>query len=77
MSGHGSGNCHLWADEMGAATTTLPALKISVRGGGTALTLIQLVGIHRKTHRTARLTPVKASITENPVKAFCFRLFLD
>src|SRR3954470_11099620 len=54
---------------MGAALGALAALEIAARGRGAALAGPELVGIHRKTHRTAGLAPVEASVDEDGVQA--------
>src|ERR1700687_6038763 len=61
---------------MGAALEALTAFEITVRGRGAALFGVELVGIHRQTHRAARLTPVESGLDEDLVEAFGFRLFL-
>src|SRR5690349_404618 len=55
---------------------TLAALEIAVRGRGTALFRRQLVRIHGKAHRAARLAPFEARLDEDLVEAFGFRLLL-
>src|SRR5260370_8325271 len=67
---------HRRRDQMGAALKTLAALEIAVRGRGAALFGFQLVGIHRKAHRAARLAPFEPGLDENLVEAFGFRLLL-
>src|SRR5882757_6039044 len=62
--------------QMGAALKALAALEIAVRGRGAALFGVELVGIHRQTHRAARLAPVESGFDEDLVEAFGFRLFL-
>src|SRR5437868_6140851 len=67
---------HCRRDQMRAAFKTLAALEIAVRGRGTALFGPELVGVHRKAHRAARLAPFEAGLDENLVEAFGFRLLL-
>src|SRR5216117_3239979 len=68
---------HCRRDQMRAAFKTLAALEIAVRGRGTALFGFQLVGVHRKAHRTARLAPFESGLDEDLVEAFGFRLLLN
>src|SRR5580693_8961058 len=57
MPGNRGGRRHRRRHQMGAALETLPALEIAGRGGSAALFGQQLVGIHCKAHRAARLAP--------------------
>src|SRR3569623_3526581 len=61
---------------MGAALEALTALEVTVRGRSATLFRRQLVGIHRKAHRAARLAPLEAGLDEDLVEAFGFRLLL-
>src|ERR1700674_5574643 len=61
---------------MRAALESLAALEVTVRGRGAALFRFQLVGVHRKAHRAARLAPFESGVDENLVEAFGFRLLL-
>src|SRR4051812_23167720 len=63
---------HRRRDQMGAALKSLAAFKVAVRGGGAALFGRELVGIHRKAHRAARLAPFESGAHENLVEAFGF-----
>src|SRR6267143_653797 len=67
---------HGWRHQMGAALKSLTALEIAVRGRSAALFRRQLVGVHRQTHRAARLAPLEAGLDEDLVEALGFRLFL-
>src|ERR1700692_3803982 len=67
---------HRRRHQVGATLKTLAALEIAVRGRGAALFGVELVGIHRQTHRAARLAPVESGLDEDLVEAFGFRLFL-
>src|SRR6476661_7691574 len=60
---------------MGAALEALTALEVAVRGRGAALARLELVGIHRKTHRAAGLAPVEAGGLEDLVEPFGLGLF--
>mmetsp|Transcript_95484 Transcript_95484/g.139439 ORF Transcript_95484/g.139439 Transcript_95484/m.139439 type:complete len:365 (+) Transcript_95484:1214-2308(+) len=62
---------------MRAPTVALAALKVAVGSGGAALSGLQLVGVHGKTHGTAGLPPIKTSLDENLVKTLTNRLLLD
>lgn len=77
MTGDCGGGGHGRRNEMRTALETLTALEITVRRGRTALARLQPVVIHGKTHRAARLAPVKTGSPENLVEAFRFRLLLD
>src|SRR5258706_11957354 len=74
------GNCrrrrHCRRHQVGAAFKSLAALEIAVRGRGAALFRLELVGVHRKAHRAARLAPLEAGLDENLVEALGFRLLL-
>src|SRR6185437_13744036 len=63
-------------NQVGAALETLTALEIAVRGRGAALLRLQLVRVHGKAHRAARLAPIKARLDEDLVEAFGLRLLL-
>src|SRR6266446_10706978 len=67
---------HCRRDQMGAALESLAALEIAIRGRGAALFGFQLVGVHRKAHRAARLAPFEAGLDEDLVEAFGFGLLL-
>src|SRR5690606_15187584 len=62
--GEMAGDCrsggHCRADQMGAPTAALTAFKVTVTGGGAALTRIQAVVVHRQTHGAARQAPLEA-----------------
>jgi aromatic-L-amino-acid decarboxylase len=62
--------------EMRAALEALAALEVAVRGRGAALARLQLVGVHGKAHRAARLAPVEAGGLEDLVEAFGLGLLL-
>src|SRR5216684_8682335 len=74
MPGDGRRRRHRRRHQMGAALESLTALEIAVRGGGAALFRRQLVGVHRQTHRAARLAPFEACLYEDLVEAFGFGL---
>src|SRR5215210_8066701 len=59
---------------MCAATLTLPALKISVRGRCAPLSWRQLIRIHAETHRAARLSPFRSCGGEDLAETFRFSL---
>ena len=59
---------------MSPAFVALTALEITVGGGGAALTLGQLVGVHRQTHGTPCQTPFETGLFEDVGQAFFFRL---
>src|SRR5437773_282800 len=56
---------HRRANEMGAASTTLPTFEIAVAGRGAALTCSQCITIHSNTHATTSLAPLKTCIAED------------
>src|SRR6266403_4312338 len=70
MPGNRRGGRHRGRNEMSPALKTLAALKIAVRGRGAALFRRQLVGVHGKAHRAARLAPFKTGLDEDLVEAF-------
>src|SRR5690242_4731685 len=70
MSGNRGSCSHRRRNEMRAALIALAALEIAVRGRGAALAGRELVGIHRKTHRAARLAPFKTGLDEDLVETF-------
>src|SRR5215510_9873362 len=72
MPGDRRGGRHRRRDEVGAALEALAALEIAVRGGSAALLRLQLVRVHGKAHRAARLAPFEASCNEDLVEAFGF-----
>src|SRR4051812_36684471 len=49
---------HRGADEVGAASGTLAALEIAVRGAGRALAGGELVGVHGQAHAASGLPPL-------------------
>src|SRR4051794_14778337 len=49
----------------GAASLALAAFEVAVTGRDTILTWLQLIAVHRDTHRAARLAPVAAGVAEN------------
>src|SRR6185503_8066185 len=68
---------HGRAHQMRARAAALAALEIAVRGGGAALAVADLVGVHREAHRAARLAPLEAGLDEHTVEAFLLCLFFD
>src|SRR6056297_4209423 len=50
---------------MGAPTAALAAFQIAVRGGSTALTGAELIGVHGKAHRTPGKTPFEPRLLED------------
>src|SRR6059058_4307677 len=66
--------CHRRADQVGAATGTLAALKVAVAGGGAALAGLEAVGVHRQAHRAAGLAPFEARSLKDQVEAFALGL---
>src|SRR5579862_7630908 len=62
---------------MRAPAAALPAFEIAVRGRGAMLAREQLVGIHRKAHRAARLAPLKARRDEDLVETLFLGLLFD
>src|SRR5712692_7098058 len=61
---------HHRADQMRAAAATLPAFKVAVARGSTALAWSQYVGVHAQAHRTTCLAPFESSFSENLIDAF-------
>src|SRR6202034_3093252 len=60
----------------GSTLEALTALEVTVGRRGAALLGLELVRVHRKAHRATRLAPIEASLGENLVQAFGFRLLL-
>src|SRR5262245_24862625 len=69
--GHGGG------DEVRTASFALAAFEIAVARAGAALTRLQLVRVHRQTHRAARFAPLEARFFEDAVETFLLSLPLD
>src|SRR5213594_2895387 len=67
---------HGRAHQMGAPAAALAAFEIAVRGRGTTLAGLELVGVHRQAHGTAGLAPFETSLEEDPVEAFLLGLVL-
>src|SRR5690606_26673816 len=61
----------------GATALPLPAFEVAIRGGGTTLARVQTVGVHGKTHGTARLTPFETGLEKDLVQPFLFGLLFD
>src|SRR5690606_33865449 len=74
MSGDCSGCSHCWGHQMGAALEALAPLEVAVRGRSATLARLQAIVVHRKAHRAARFTPVKARRNEDLVQPFRFSL---
>src|SRR5690242_2061690 len=70
VSGDGRRGRHRRRHQVRTSLVTLPALEVAVRGRGAALARRELVGVHRQTHRAARLAPVEAGGLEYLVEAF-------
>src|SRR5690606_41358348 len=64
MACHRCGSGHGRADQVGATALPLPAFEVATRGGGTTLARVQTVGVHGKTHGTARLTPFETGLED-------------
>src|SRR5690606_8314724 len=62
---------------MSAPAKALPPLEVPVRRGSTMLARQQLVGIHRQTHRTARLAPLQTGGVIELVETFALGLRFD
>src|SRR5580698_9631924 len=76
VAGDGSGGGHLGREEMCAASATLAAFEVAVRGGGAAFAWLQDVGVHTEAHAAAGLAPLEAGGLEDEVEAFFFGLML-
>src|SRR5690606_173733 len=66
---HGCGGRHERGHEVGPAALALPAFEVAVRGGGAALTRLQLVRVHAEAHRATRLPPFGTRVDEDLVQA--------
>src|SRR5450755_1607371 len=66
------GRCrrHHRADQMSSPTASLPTFKISIAGGGAALSRLQNVRIHAQAHRASRLPPFEPGILKNAMQPF-------
>src|SRR4051812_25544159 len=67
-TGDGGGRGHQWRDEVRAAALALPAFEVAVRGGGAALTGLELVGVHAQAHGAARAAPLPAGLLEHHIE---------
>src|SRR6185503_8408692 len=76
MAGNGGRNRHGGAHQMRTPAAPLPALEIAVRGRRATLPRLEPVGVHRKTHRAARLAPLESGGEEYLVEPFGLRLLL-
>src|SRR5690242_2847853 len=65
--------CHHRADQVRAASTTLPAFEVAVAGGGAPLAGLQDIGIHSQAHRAARFAPLESCGAKNFVQSFPLR----
>ena len=74
MPGDRRSRCHFRIHQMGASALPLPPFEITIGSRGTALTRFQLVVVHRETHRTTRLAPLKSRRDKNLVQPFLFGL---
>jgi len=72
MTGNRSRCRHCRRHQVRAALVTLTPFKIAVRSRCAALARLQLVGVHRKAHRAARLAPLEARILEDLVEPLGF-----
>ena len=54
---------------MRASARTLPTFEVAVRRGRATLAGLEHVWIHTQAHRAARVAPLEAGVTEDPVKA--------
>jgi hypothetical protein len=61
---------------VGAATLALTAFEVTIRCTCAALSWLQNVRVHPKTHRATWFTPLKSSIYENGMQPFCLGLLL-
>src|SRR5450631_242341 len=76
MSGDRRCRRHRGRYQVRAALVALAAFEVAVRCGGAAFARLELVRVHRKAHRAARLAPVEAGGLENFVEPFGFRHLL-
>ena len=65
MASDGSRRSHGRTDQVGATSSALPALKVAIAGGGTALSLGELIAIHGDTHAATRLSPLEPRLAED------------
>src|ERR1700722_19790567 len=77
MAGHGGRNGHRRAEQMRAHPAALAADEVAGRGRRDALGGQAGVAIHADTHRTARLAPFEAGLTEDLVEPLRLGLLLD
>src|SRR5437660_8375674 len=71
-----SGSSHCWRNQMSPSLVALASFEVSIGRRSTTFSRRELVGVHCKTHRAARLAPVETGGREYLVEAFGFRLQL-
>ncbi len=74
MARNCSGSSHGGAHQVCTSQGALPALEITVGGGGAALARVQAVFVHAQAHGAARLAPFKTGLRKNLVQAFLLGL---
>ena len=62
---------------MGASAAALASFEVAVGGAGSPFPWLELVGIHRQTHRATWFTPVETRSPKDLVQSFVFGLFFD
>ena len=77
LAGNGSSGGHGRRHQMGTATSTLTAFKVTVGGTGTSLLGREDIGVHTQAHGASRLSPIETGIGEDLVKALSFGLLLN
>src|SRR4030095_9847503 len=65
MPGHGGGDRHRGAHEMGSPARTLAALEVAVRRRRATLARLEPVGAHRHTHHAARAARIEHTLAEH------------
>jgi hypothetical protein len=73
----GGSDHHRTHQNRAARGGTLPTLEVAIRRTRANFVSAEAVGVHRKTHGTARIAPLKTGITENFVETELFRLLCD
>src|SRR5215210_3720458 len=73
MSRDCRGHGHGWTHQMGAPSSALTALEISIGCRRATLTNAEYVFIHAQAHRTTRIAPLEAGVGKDSIQSFALR----
>src|SRR5690242_6079248 len=73
----GAGGGREWACEERPSALTLPPLEIAVACRNAIFAWLQLIAVHRDTHGTTGLAPVRSRFFEDAVQTLGLRLLFD